>query len=123
MKIKLALILTLLTSVIYADTNVLELTWLQPPGYQSELFTSTNLVGVWQPLSTNAPPFQTYSDKDVAFFYVVVKPTPIQMNYVGGFDPSAITALAGATFVGTNDPTSFWFKVSNVSSNGWTQGI
>lgn len=85
MKTKLTFLLFVLTSFICrADTNVLELTWSQPIGYQSTLYTSTNLAGTWQPLSTNPPPFTTVSDKPVAFFYVVVTPTnTIRLNYAG----------------------------------------
>ena len=123
MKIKLAILLVIASLTSFADTNVLELTWSQPIGYQSTLYTSTNLGGAWQPLSTNPPPFTTVSDKSVAFFYVVVSPTNnIKTSFSGSGVPDLV-APAGATFIGTNEPVTFWFKVSDESNQGWVQGI
>ena len=124
MKLSVLLLLALFTIKSVADTNVLELTWSQPPGYQSTLFTATNLAGAWSPISTNPPPFTTVSDKEVAFFYVVVSPTNnnvIRYSFSGSGTPD-FAAPSGATYVDTNS-AGLWFKISDDSNLGWVQGI
>jgi hypothetical protein len=121
----LIFILAFAATICRADTNILELTWIQPPSYQSTLYTSTNLADAWKPLSTNSPPFSTYSDKSFAFFYVVVSPTNntiIRYTFAGSNNPFSISAPAGATFVETN-LGSLWVKISDDSTNGWIEEI
>jgi hypothetical protein len=91
----------------FAQTNILILTWVQPPGYQSTLYESQNLGTGWQNwtnLGSVAPPFSVTPTNQTAFFYVVVAPTNAVSDYVNYAGPP------------TNNPPALQHIV--VDSNG-----
>lgn len=115
-----SLFVIVLVAVIFsvkADTNVLQLVWVQPPGYESTLFTATNLSGAWTPLATNVNPVSVTATQSVAYFYVVMTP---QTQLAGKGDPTN-DAPVGATFVNTNTG-DFWIK-QRAGSEGWVWEI
>lgn len=77
MKRTLLISILLLSALIAFSDDTLTLTWDQPPGFSSTLFTSTNLNGCWTSLGTVNPPYITQETNRVAFFYVSVAPTNI----------------------------------------------
>lgn len=60
---------------LMATTNVLQLTWTQPPGWFSTLYSSTNLVGDWTSLGVISPPVNVEPTNQVSFFSVILSPT------------------------------------------------
>jgi hypothetical protein len=117
MKYILALLLTCITA--FSETNVLELVWAQPPGYSSTLYTATNILGTWTPLTipSNQPPVSVTATQSQAFFYVVVSPP---QNMAGSGDPIA-NVPAGVTYVNTNNG-DFWINTTG-GTNGWVWEI
>jgi hypothetical protein len=67
-----ALFLTALFPLFFAPSafadSTLTLTWMQPPGYQSTLYESTNLNGSWTTFGVVNPPVTTQTTNQVAFF-------------------------------------------------------
>jgi hypothetical protein len=59
----------------FAQSNVLTLTWLQPAGFHSTLYSSTNLNGEWTSLGEVNPPAYVTPTNPVTFFYVSVAPS------------------------------------------------
>lgn len=115
MKTVIIFLLTLTCS--FADTNVLQLVWSQPPGYSSTLYTATNLAGTWTALATNENPVSVTTTQSVAYFYVVMTP---QTQLAGNADPTN-DAPVGATFVNTNTG-DFWVK-QRTGNEGWVWEI
>lgn len=58
----------------FAD-QTLHLTWEQPLGWHSTLYSSTNLDGTWSQFSTSSPPVDVQPTNQVAFFQVIVAPS------------------------------------------------
>jgi hypothetical protein len=102
MKTKFALLfLILLSFSLFADTNTLTLTWLQPPGYQSTLYSATNLNGSWSSFGAVNPPYSTPETNQTAFFYVVVAPTNAE----------------NVAIIYTNDPNVEGLKPANTNAS------
>lgn len=101
---------------VLASTNILQLTWLQPPGYQSTMYCATNMTGCWTSLGVVNPPYNVCPTNPVVFFYVSVAPVSKPQNYVGGTDPTN-DAMAGSYFVNTN--TGDWWVNLDGGANGW----
>lgn len=116
---RIFLALALLTTTCLASTNTLILTWNQPPGYVSTLYYSTNLAGVWCPISTNAPPYTTVQTNPIAFFWVNVVPPQVLYNFTGSGDPISlgISAPTGSIWYDTNT-LALWLKSAD-GTNGW----
>lgn len=86
--LKLTLLVMLMAGGVYAQTNVLQLTWNQPVGWHSQLYSSTSLNGNWSLLSTNGPDYSLVATQEVAFFTVVVSPAPRNGASLYEFDPN-----------------------------------
>lgn len=115
---KLLTLLIVLSAIsLAANTNVLQLIWMQPPGYESTLYSATNLGGAWTSLGVVNPPFNVSPTNQVSYFYVSVAPTNDPGNYVGNTDPTNVDAMAGSYFVNTNDG-DWWVNVYG-GTNGW----
>lgn len=71
----LTIVLTLILTITSFAQATLTLIWIEPPGYQSTLYSSTNLNGSWSSLGEVNPPYLTQPTNQVTFFYVVVMPT------------------------------------------------
>jgi hypothetical protein len=114
MKKILFLLPLLLALSASAQTNVLQLTWQQPPGWHSDLYSSTNVNGGWSLLSTNAPDVSVVATQSQACFTVIVSP-PVQ-NGVCGYtnDPTA----EGVRPLNTNQP-AFAIGYFNSSELWW----
>ena len=109
-------ILTLLTILALNDTavsqtNLLNLMWLQPPGYQSTLYSATNLNGQWKLLASQPPPASLLCTQSTAFFIVMIQPTNQAACY-GGYGPPTNSALPGSTYVQL-ETGSFWEHGTN----------
>lgn len=118
--LKTLVLILLLAVPCFATTNILVLTWSQPPGYASTLYYSTNLAGEWSVFSTNPPPVSTEQTNPVAYFWVNVAP-PTPQAYVGGDEgPTASfpDAATGSLYVGTN-----FFQLWRRETNGWFQAV
>lgn len=123
MKLLLTILLSCLTPLTFGTTNTLVLTWAQPPGYTSQLYTATNLAGSWTPfvLTTNAPPVCVAATQSVAYFYVTVAPTNVvNLSLAGCGDPTN-DVPAGATYVDSTTG-NFWENQTGGVS-GWIELI
>jgi hypothetical protein len=118
MKKLLILLGICLGGALLASTNFLQLVWLQPPGYQSALYSSTNLGNGWTSFGVVNPPFNVCPTGQVAYFYVSVSPANVPGNYAGGSDPTNVNAMMGSYFINTN--TGDWWVNTSGGSNGWT---
>lgn len=95
-------LLNLIVLAIVATAGAAEsltLTWIQPPGYQSTLYSSTNIAGAWTQWGVVNPPVVTQTTNQMAFFYVVVVPTN-----------------AASLFIYTNNPNIEGLKPSNTNA-------
>lgn len=118
---KLLLLVGLFVSVICRGqtTNVLELVWQEPVGWQSSLYSATNLGGNWSLLSTSSPPVTVYPTQSAAFFYVQVMPANAGNGVIAytndpnaeGVRPSNTNQSAAAISYGGGQV--FWWIVSN----------
>lgn len=80
-------------------SETLTLTWIQPPGYQSTLYSSTNVAGAWTEWGVVNPPIVTQTTNQMAFFYVVVAPTN-----------------SGSLLIYTNNPNTEGLKPTNTNA-------
>jgi len=117
LKLTLATILTTLAFSIIAGTNTLTLTWLQPPGYQSTLYSSTNLGGGWSSLGTANPPYSTEETNKVSFFYVSVAPTNYPNSDVIYTNDPNVEGLKPAS---TNKPSIAYKDDGSGAIYGWS---
>lgn len=90
---KLIILLSAFAFVGLLSATTLTLTWNQPTGYSSTLYSATNIDGTWTEFSESSPPVDVDTTNQVSFFKVDVFPTNasdyynstlIYTNEVGG---------------------------------------
>ena len=83
-----SILIAVLAIALTAQT--LNLTWMQPAGYQSTLYEATNINGSWTAMGVVNPPVAVQTTNQVAFFYVAVAPTNlVNSDVIYSNDPNA----------------------------------
>ena len=117
MKTSATLLAVLLAWTATAQTNLLNLMWIQPVGYQSTIYSTTNINGQWQPLTNVSPPASLLCTQQSAFFIVMMQPTNQPACY-SGYGAPTNSAMPGSTYVQL-ESGSFWER----GTNAWIELI
>lgn len=115
----------LIGSVTFAATNVLVLTWEQPPGFKGTLYKANNLNGEWTVFGESPPPVNTETTNSMAFFKVEVTNTNLINDIViyalnpnnESLRPFYTNKAAFAYSMDASLPLFFW----NTNGNGLWQ--